>query len=244
MKNRFCSRCFKIMVTVLILCLTLSCFSGCNSASKKSSKKSSKTQEAVTYRFVVLDKEDEVTEESLGDIRTDGDFTQCDSHNMLKYEGFYQGNDFVTLVFDESSKIDVQNVEMFVSERNWISSYLEGVLYRCEDGKKYVEYKFETLEFEHEEGMVPFDSVGRNYLYKLPTVKSEPMSYYSIMIKHGQLDPGYDCYVAECTQTSSIEQSYWTDYTYDMEIQYYHADTGKWETEKEKDCMTDNMPLE
>ena len=34
----------------------------------------------------------------------------------------------------------------------------------------------------------------------------------------------------------------WTDYKYDIELQYYFADSDKWETVTKKDMVTDYAP--
>ncbi|MCR5328249.1 MAG: hypothetical protein K6E12_05330 [Saccharofermentans sp.] len=198
-----------------------------------------------TYKYVVEDALDKISVDDLGDIRTDGDFNKCNPKNMLKYEGYYRGLDYVTLVFDDSSPVGLQNVELFITNKVWLQQFLEGILYRRENGKKYVGFKFTTIFHSANDQM---DTAKYSREFRLPTKESEVMSYYEIRILpfRGFSDVDYDACVAEFKQKKVIQQSgygfNWEDYKYDVVYQYYFADSDKWETVKEKDCMTNWAP--
>ena len=133
---------FTTKIIVVLVLFSILLLNGCGSIEKRGQ----------TYKYVVHEKSGDVSFEDLGDIRTDGDFNKCNPKNMLKYEGFYKGPDYVTLVFDDSSPIGLRNVELFISEEVWLQQFLEGILYRREHGKKYVGFKFKTV-FHGEEQM-------------------------------------------------------------------------------------------
>ena len=200
-----------------------------------------------TYKYVVEDALDKISVDNLGDIRSDGDFNKCNPKNMLKYEGYYRGLDFVTLVFDDSSPVGLRNVELFITNKVWLQQFLEGILYRRENGKKYVEFKFSTIIHSADNQM---DTAKYSRGFRLPTKEAEEMSYYSITISPlpsmAFSDLKYDAFVAEYKQKEVIQQSgyglTWNDYKYDVVHQYYFADSDKWETVKEKDCMTNLAP--
>ena len=177
------SKCSALILVISVLAL---CFSGC-----------SNEKTGFTYKFVVLEKADEVKTEDLGELRTDGDFHKVNPNNMLKYLGYYSGLDFVTLVFDQSSQMD-------------------------------------TAKYSREFGF--------------PYKASEPMSFYQVCILpfRGISDVEYDACVCKAVQKAVINQSgygfNWTDYKYDLELQYYFADSDKWETATKKDMKTDHAP--
>lgn len=229
----------KVIVKTIALVLILSSIllmPGCGSFEKYK----------YTYKYVVEEKSDEISVDDLGDIHTDGDFNKCNRNNMLKYEGFYSGLDYVTLVFDNSSPISLRNVELFITNKVWLCSSLDGILYRKEKGKKYVEYKFATIFHGADNQM---DTARGIREFKLPTKESEPLSYYEICILPfvGISDIEYDACVSKYTQTDVVQQSgygcEWTDYKYNVVYQYYFADSNKWETKKYNDCMTDWSPV-
>lgn len=227
---------FSVIVLALIMCA--SCFAGC----VKKDKDNGHSKSSKTYRYVVLDKRDEVSKESLGDIRTDGDFNECSSKNMLDYKGYYKGLDYVTLVFDSSSPVGKENVDLFISEEIWINCYLEGLLYREKGGNKYITFKFETCDLQYPGHVEQFNSAKNCRYFELPTEASEPMSHYFILIDSRWGDN--DASIGECRQKEAVDQGYWTDYIYDKTAQYYYADSGKWESEISTGLMTNNMPLE
>ena len=182
--------------------------------------------------------------ESLGEIKTDGEFREADPDNMLKYEGCYKGLDYVTLVFDDSSPITRENAELFITGEEWINSDLEGVLYQEKGGRKYVEYAFRTRSNIKGGKSEQSDTVNIARSFKLPIKEDEPMTYYRVVIAPTKGINYFNACVEKCTQTGVIECSDWTDYTYDVERECYYEDSGKWEREDEKDLKTDNMPLE
>ena len=225
----------KLIVLILAVSVLSLCFSGCGINVKT----------GFTYKFIVSEKADEVTMEDLGEMRTDGDFHETNPNNMLKYLGYYSGLDFVTLVFDKSSPIGLRNVELFISEKCWLQSFHEGVLYRVENGKKYVEFKFKTIIHSNNNQM---DTAKYSREFGFPYKASEPQSYYQVRILpfRGISDVEYDACVCKSVQKAVINQSgygfTWTDYKYDMELQYYFADSDKWETVTKKDMVTDYAP--
>lgn len=223
------------VISVVLILSSIFLVPGCSSFEKRGE----------TIKYVVNRKSDEVSVDDLGDIRADGDFNECNPENMLKYVGYYKGPDYVTLVFDDSSPISIHNVELFISEEVWVSSFLDGILYRNESGKKYVEFKFETVFH----GSSQMDTAKGAREFKLPTKESEYMSYYEICILPfvGFSSIDYDACVAEYKQNEVVEQSgygfVWKDYKYDVVCQYYFADSDNWETEKYEDRMTDLAPV-
>jgi hypothetical protein len=224
----------KCMALILVISVLALCFSGC-----------SNEKTGFTYKFVVLEKADEIKTEDLGELRTDGDFHEVNPNNMLKYLGYYSGPDFVTIVFDKSSPIGLRNVELFISEKCWLQSFHEGVLYRKENGKKYVEFKFRTIIHSNNKQM---DTAKYSREFSFPYKASEPMSFYQVCILpfRGISDVEYDACVCKAVQKAVINQSgygfNWTDYKYDLELQYYFADSDKWETATKKDMKTDHAP--
>ena len=213
------SKCIALILAISVLAL---CFSGC-----------SNEKTGFTYKFVVLEKADEVKTEDLGEMRTDGEFHEINPNNMLKYLGYYSGPDFVTLVFDQSSPIGL------------LQQFHEGVLYKKENGKKYVEFKFKTI-FHNKNNQMDTAKYSREFGF--PYKASEPMSYYQVCILpfRGISDVEYDACVCKYVQKAVINQSgygfNWTDYKYDLELQYYFADSDKWETAMKKDMKTDHAP--
>lgn len=72
-------------------------------------------------------------------MNNSGEFNECNPKNMLKFEGFYRGLDFVTLVFDVSSPVGLRNVELFITNKVWLQQFLEGILYRiCKSAASFM----------------------------------------------------------------------------------------------------------
>lgn len=231
----------KCLSVTLVSLMVMSCFAGCK---KEKSAIRSGHHDSKLYKFVVERKADEVTEDSLGDIVTEGDYYEADPRNMLSYTGAYKGLDYVTLIFDGNSPIGLDNIEMYLSKDSLLNRNLDGILYREKDGSKYITFKYETTFLEYPDGTTEqFDSARSENSFTIPTKADEPMSYYLISIKPVQ-DSDYEAFVGEFVQKEVIEQSYWTDYKYDKVIQYYDKETGSWTEESTKDLYTDNMPLE
>lgn len=231
----------KCLSVTLVSLMVMSCFAGCK---KEKSAIRSGHHDSKLYKFVVERKADEVTEDSLGDIVTEGDYYEADSRNMLSYTGAYKGLDYVTLIFDGNSPIGLDNIEMYLSEDPLLNRNLDGILYQEKGGSKYITFKYETTFLEYPDGTTEqFDSARSENSFTIPTKADEPMSYYLISIKPVQ-DSDYEAFVGEFVQKEVIEQSYWTDYKYDKVIQYYDKETGSWTEESTKDLYTDNMPLE
>ena len=196
------------------------------------------------HRFVAERKVDEVEEDSLGEIVTEGEFFEVNPDNMLCYKGAYKGLDYVTLVFDSSSPIDLENIELGISEHKYRHGYLDGILYQEKDGNKYITFKYETEFFEYPDGTVEqLDATKTAISFNLPTKAGEPMSFYLIRIKP-IINTDYDACVSEYIQKEIVEQGNWTDYRYDVRTQYYDKETDSWREENIEDLMTDNMPLE
>ncbi|SCW33192.1 hypothetical protein SAMN02910456_00608 [Ruminococcaceae bacterium YRB3002] len=204
------------------------------------------TEQPVTYRYVLPFKADSVSEDALGDIRTNGDYRSYNPDNMLCYMGYYQAEDFVTLVFGEDSPIELRNVELFVSENLTVPRTVDGILYREEDHKKYITFKFETTYIRSPYGPRLWDAVGVWRNFQLPTKESENKSYYYIVTeRNGNPDYPYSgAGIGECIQTDVIEQSYWTDYRFNRISEWYSAEEDAWRHEYEEDLITDYMPLE
>ncbi len=234
----------------LIIILALAFAAGCFGCAKKVDKhKSRKKTESETYRFVATYRKDEVDEDSLGDIRTEGDLNECDPGNMLHYLGFYRGLDYVTIVFDDTSPIDLHNAELAAEMDSRMPARparLEGVIYRESEGKKYVTFKFLTDYYDNYGEHEQIDSVGNWSRFYFPISEDEPMSFYYVIAE--ELPPQYDrapeIEVGQYIQRQEIEQSYWMDYRYDRITEAYSGNTGRWEREEVTDQMTNNMPLE
>ena len=192
------------------------------------------------HRYVTEWKTDEIEEDSLGEIVTAGEFYEVDSNNMLRYKGAYKGLDYVTLVFDNSSPVNLENVELCISEQRNFNHFFEGILYQEKDGNKYITFKYETIIYrtggQHEA------TRGVN-TFILPTNAEEPMSYYLISIKP-LFHEDYEAGVSEYIQKESVDRSYYTDYIYDVMTQYYDRETDRWTEEILEDLETNNMPLE
>lgn len=230
----------KCLAVFLVALMAMSCFAGC----KKVKSGRIRQRDSKLYKFVVERKADEVTKDSLGDIVTEGDYYEADPNNMLCYTGAYKGPDYVTLIFDGNSPIDLENIELYISEDSLLNRNLDGILYQEKDSSKYITFKYETKFLEYPDGTTEqFDSARSETSFTIPTKADEPMSYYIIRITPVP-NSDYEAFVGEFVQKEVIEQSYWTDYKYDKVIQYYDRETGSWTEESTKDLYTDNMPLE
>ena len=164
---------------------------------------------------------------------------------MLGYTGAYKGLDYVTLVFESNSPINLENIELCISEDTVANCNFEGILYQVKDGKKYVMFKYETQFFEYPDGRIEqYNSAKVEKSFDFPTKAGEPMSYYFIRITPFLKSDDFEAYVCECVQKEVVEQNYWTDYKYDKHGQYYDKETDSWTDEFSQDLMTDNMPLE
>lgn len=244
--NRF----WKILTFTMLLVITITCFAGCrNTTAKRVKDKDDKYKTSELYRAVTKWKEDDITIDDLGsEIIIDGDFNEVDPDNMLKFKGWYKGYDFVTLVFDRSSKIEQKNVELFASEEPILSynGHLEGVLYQEKAGLKYLTFKFNTTILSYADGVDRQADTAAGYnFFTLPTKAGEPMSYYQIFISREREEHamGEMINISECKQTQELDRSYYMDYRYDSKIQRY--EDGQWsDIEQYKDNETDNMPLE
>ncbi len=230
----------------LIMTIIMSAFlvGGCD-------MKTDNDKDAVTYRFVTEYKirNGKITEDDLGDIRTDGEFVSYSPDNMLRYIGYYQGLDFVTLVFEKKSPISLHNAELYASNTDltptWPPVTVDGILYREECGKKYITFKFETRYHDKDGVQTQWDAVQGARCFMLPASETEPMSYFFINTgKSHNRDENYCASAGRCTQKEVLERSYWTDYRFDMECDNYSVITNKWEHEISQDRITDNMPLE
>ena len=171
------------------------------------------------HRFVTEWKTDEIEEESLGEIMTEGEYCEVNPDNILSYKGTYKGPDYVTLVFDSSSPINLENVELCINEQKNYNFNLNGILYQEKDGNKYITFKYESTQSE--------------IAFILPTKTGEPMSYYLICIKP-IFYKDYEANVSEYIQREVVERSYYTDYRYDVLTQYYDRESDSWTEEKTK----------
>ena len=233
MISRLFKNCRKYLSVILLGLITISGFSGCNMPD-------SLIGDGELHRFVTEWRADETAEDSLGEIVTEGEFYEVDPDNMLCYKGAYKGLDYVTLVFDSSSPVNVKNAELCVSEHRNYNYFLEGVLYQEKDGNKYITFKYETIIYEN--GGQHDAARGEN-AFILPTKADEPMSYYYICIKP-LFNNDYEAIVSEGIQKEVVDRGYYTDYRYDETNQYYDIETNSWTEETLEDLMTDNMPLE
>ena len=235
----------RVIIILCIMTIFMAVFAGgCD-------RKTDNDKDPVTYRFVTEYKirNGEITEDDLGDIRTDGEFVSYSSDNMLRYIGYYQGLDFVTLVFEKKSPITLHNAELYASNNNltpsWPPVTVDGILYREEDGKKYITFKFETRYNVSDGVQTQWDAVQGARCFILPASETEPMSYFFINTgKSYKHDENYCASVGRCTQKDVLDRSTWTDYKYDFECDNYSVITNKWEHEILKDNITDNMPIE
>ena len=225
----------KQLSVIILLIMAMTCFAGCK-------KQSSEDHEL--HKFISQRKLDEITEEDLGDIITEGDYYGVNPDNMLSYMGAYKGLDYVTLVFESDSPISLENIELCISENTVFNTNFEGILYQRKDDKKFVMFKFETQIFEYPDGRIEqYNTAKIEKSFNFPTKAGEPMSYYFIRISPYIADDYYAA-VSENIQKEIVDQSYWTDYKYDSRNQYYDKETDSWTEEFLQDCMTNNMPLE
>ena len=222
----------KIALLITILMLVAGIFSGCRAESRK----------FVSQKY--LKRHEDFSEADLGDIRTDGDYVGCNPDNMLKLKGVYTGPDFVTLVFDASSPVQPEQAKRF-ADKNY-SAYFQGVIYKNDLACKFVTYQYKTIIHNNGEQMKTASKLAVQFFLN----DEEPMSYYSIdfrgfktSVKNSRMVE-YDMCIVKRKQTGVINESYWTDYTYDEFAQYYSHDTGKWTQKNTMDRRTNNMPLE
>ena len=208
-------------------------FSGCRAGTRKFV-----SQQYLKYH-------EDFSEAELGDIRTDGDYVGCNPDNMLKLKGVYTGLDFVTLVFDASSPVEPEQVRRFADKH--YNAYFQGVIYKNDLACKFVTYQYKTIIFEQTDTQMKTASKLAVQFY---LSDNKPMSYYSIdfrgyktSVKNPKMIE-YDLCILKRIQTGVIEESYWTDYTYDEIAQYYSHETGKWTQKETFGRRTNNMPLE
>ena len=184
----------------------------------------------------------------LGGIVMEGEFTSCNSDNLLKFEGYYKTLDTITLVFDASSPINGKMLKRYADTH--YNATLQGVIYERSFTHKYVTYQFEPFVYEKDGEEIHVDRAKMRSV-RFPVSDDEPESYYFLDIKGYRQFKGIkdelkevDMVVAKRTQKRVVEQSYWTDYVYDETSQYYNAETGKWTEKVLEDQMTNYMPLE
>jgi hypothetical protein len=184
----------------------------------------------------------------LGGIVMEGEFTRCNSDNLLKFEGYYKTLDTITLVFDASSPISGKMLKRYADTH--YNANFQGVIYKSGLMHKYVTYQFEPFSYEKDGEVIHVDK-AKVRSFRFPLSDTEPQSFYYLDIKGYRGNKGIkdelkevDMVASKYTQTQEIEQSYWTDYMYDQILQYYNAETGKWTEKVLEDQMTNNMPLE
>ena len=184
----------------------------------------------------------------LGGIVLEGEFTSCNSDNLLKFEGYYKTLDTITLVFDASSPISGKMLKRYADTH--YNANFQGVIYKSGLMHKYVTYQFEPFSYEKDGEVIHVDK-AKVRSFRFPLSDTEPQSFYYLDIKGYRGNKGIkdelkevDMVASKYTQTQEIEQSYWTDYMYDEILQYYNAETGKWTEKVLEDQMTNNMPLE
>lgn len=184
----------------------------------------------------------------LGGIVMEGEFTRCNSDNLLKFEGYYKTLDTITLVFDASSPISGKMLKRYADTH--YNANFQGVIYKSGFMHKYVTYQFEPFSYEKDGEVIHVDK-AKVRSFRFPLSDTEPQSFYYLDIKGYRGNKGIkdelkevDMVASKYTQTQEIEQSYWTDYMYDQILQYYNAETGKWTEKVLEDQMTNNMPLE
>lgn len=223
----------KITLLIAILMLVAGIFSGCRAGTRKFV-----SQQYLKYH-------EDFSEAELGDIRTDGDYVGCNPDNMLKLKGIYTGLDFVTLVFDASSPVEPEQVRRFADKH--YNAYFQGVIYKNDLACKFVTYQYKTIIFEQTDTQMKTASKLAVQFY---LSDEKPMSYYSVdfrgfktSVKNPKMIE-YDLCILKRKQTGVIEESYWTDYTYDDIAQYYSHATGKWTQKETFGRRTNNMPLE
>ena len=184
----------------------------------------------------------------LGGIVMEGEFTRCNSDNLLKFEGYYKTLDTITLVFDASSPISGKMLKRYADTH--YNANFQGVIYKSGLMHKYVTYQFKPFSYEKDGEVIHVDK-AKVRSFRFPLSDTEPQSFYYLDIKGYRGNKGIkdelkevDMVASKYTQTQEIEQSYWTDYMYDQILQYYNAETGKWTEKVLEDQMTNNMPLE
>lgn len=184
----------------------------------------------------------------LGGIVMEGEFTRCNSDNLLKFEGYYKTLDTITLVFDASSPISGKMLKRYADTH--YNANFQGVIYKSGLMHKYVTYQFKPFSYEKDGEVIHVDK-AKVRSFRFPLIDTEPQSFYYLDIKGYRGNKGIkdelkevDMVASKYTQTQEIEQSYWTDYMYDQILQYYNAETGKWTEKVLEDQMTNNMPLE
>lgn len=231
----------KNTIIILMLVLLINVFSGCGTIEALSGK---------PVKFVsswYAEHNEGFSESALGGIRKDGEFKACDANNMLKFQGYYRGYDFITFVFDAASPINEEHVRRSVDTNHGF--YFQGAVYQTDLTHKYVTFQYKTRSYVKSGETVYSDAVS-DRVFKFPLNGEEHETYYSIGIRgnrglHINTDVGdYDLSISSRIQTDIIEESYWTDYRYDQLTQYFNAETGKWTEQEVKNKKTDYMPLE
>lgn len=213
MKKFICFACMIMMIT------TIFAFSGC--------KKMAPLPDTETYKFVSPNSS--VKQDSLGDIKIEGDFYRCNAKNLLRLHGCYRGNDFITFEFGPSLPISKDNVELFQFDQN---SDCEGILYKQKDEKKYITLKYPSSKSVNEGSVPSKDS------FCFGTVPNKSRSYYEITIALGD-DPSqnYEYEVAKYKQTGTVQPySEICVAKYDYERETYSKENDSWEHVKETDC--------
>lgn len=222
----------KSVAVIVLLSVVISIFAGCGMTAHK-------------YVAARYGKDNpEFGKPDLNGIVKEGDFIACNDDNLLKFQGYYKGLDYITLVFEVSSPIDAKMVKRCAGESH--SGSLQGVIYDKDLDHEYVTFQYETFIYEKNGEVIQSDKTKTVNSFRFPLSDNEPASYYYLNIK-GYSNNKYkdvDMVISLRTQTTVVEQSYWTDYKYDETIQYYNAGTEKWTQEEINDQMTDNMPLE
>lgn len=184
----------------------------------------------------------------LGGIVLEGEFTSCNSDNLLKFEGYYKTLDTITLVFEASSPINGKMLKRYADTH--YNATLQGVIYERSFTHKYVTYQFEPFVYEKDGEEIHVDR-AKVRAFNFPLSDDELQSYYYLNIKGYRTYKGIkdelkevDMVVSKDTQIKELDRGYYTDYMYDEILHYYNAETGKWTEKVMKDQVTNNMPLE
>ena len=216
----------KGVAVIVLLSVVISIFAGCGMTAHK-------------YVAARYGKDNpEFGKPDLNGIVKEGDFIACNDDNLLKFQGYYKGLDYITLVFDASSPIDAKMVKRCAGES--YSGSLQGVIY-----DKDLDHE-STFIYEKNGEVIQSDKTKTVNSFRFPLSDNEPASYYYLNIK-GYSNNKYkdvDMVISLRTQTTVVEQSYWTDYRYDETWQFYHADTEQWNTSMTQNKKTYYMPIE
>ena len=234
-----------IISIVLIITVLTGCSDGVRTFDLPDPIMLTKSEKFVNQSY--LKRHEDFSKRELGGIRKDSRFTSCSHENLLRFCGYYKGLDFVTLVFESSSPVEIDQLKRDAEER--YNARLQGIIYYQDASYKFVTYQYEPKIYEKNGEPTQSNSVNDSrFSFKLND--KEPETYYQINIKglHGKyLNKDLeecDMEIRYRVQKEVIEQSYWTNYRYDETRQFYHSDSEKWNTSMVRDMKTDYMPLE